>query len=120
MTIKMASVSPMLLTRNIDATIAFYTQVLGFELENRMPADDGEWCALACGEAGIMFYTAPGGASPKMTGQVYFNPDDVRALWEKIKDHVSVAWELEEMDYGMLEFAIEDPNGYTITFGQEV
>jgi hypothetical protein len=29
-------------------------------------------------------------------------------------------WGPEEMPYGMLEFAIKDPNGYLLSFGQPV
>ena len=31
-----------------------------------------------------------------------------------------VEWELQETPYGMLEFAIRDPNGYILSFGQDV
>ncbi len=29
-------------------------------------------------------------------------------------------WGPEEMPYGMLEFAIRDPNGYLLSFGQKL
>ena len=47
-------------------------------------------------------------------------PKNVRALWAQLRDVVAVEWELQEMDYGMLEFAIRDCNGYTLSFGQDV
>jgi len=55
-----------------------------------------------------------------MTGVLYFYPKDVRALWDQVKDKAPVEWELCEMDYGMLEFAIRDCNGYTLSFGQDM
>ncbi len=42
------------------------------------------------------------------------------ALWEVVKDEVSPEWGPEEMPYGMHEFAIKDPNGYLLSFGQPV
>jgi hypothetical protein len=29
-------------------------------------------------------------------------------------------WGPEEMDYGLIEFAVKDPNGYLLSFGQPV
>jgi hypothetical protein len=42
------------------------------------------------------------------------------ALWSSIKDRCPVEWGPEEMPYGMLEFAIRDPNGYLLSFGQKL
>ena len=53
-----------------------------------------------------------------MRPQLYV--DDVMALWNSIKDHCSAEWGPEKMPYGMLEFAVKDPNGYLISFGQRV
>jgi uncharacterized glyoxalase superfamily protein PhnB len=58
--------------------------------------------------------------TPTMTGVLYFNPADVRALWAHLRERAEVAWPLKEMPYGMLESAIKDCNGYLLSFGQEV
>ena len=76
------------------------------------------------GAASLMFYSAesldqPPGPSA-MTGVLYFNHADVRALWEHLRDRAEVAWPLQEMPYGLLEFAIFDGNGYILSFGQKV
>ena len=39
-------------------------------------------------------------------------------LWNLIKDRCVAEWGPEQMPYGMLEFAIKDPNGYMLSFGQ--
>jgi hypothetical protein len=39
-------------------------------------------------------------------------------LWEAVKDLCSAEWGPEKTPYGMLEFAIKDPNGYLLSFGQ--
>jgi hypothetical protein len=73
---------------------------------NHMSADFGKptHCALKWGNAQVMFYSA----------------ERLRALLKYLKDRAEVAWQLEEMPYGMLEFAIRDCNGYILSFGQEV
>jgi uncharacterized glyoxalase superfamily protein PhnB len=126
MPFEISGLSPMLKVTNLLATIKFYTETLGFTVQNQMmdDADKPMWCALKWGNAQVMFYSAesldqpPG--PPSMTGVLYFNPADVRALWAYLKDRAEVAWPLEQMPYGMLEFAIRDCNGYILSFGQEV
>jgi len=126
MSFEITGFSPMLKVPDLSATIKFYTETLGFTVQNQMKDDDGKasWCALKWGNAQVLFYSAesfdqpPG--PPSMTVVLYFNPADVRALWEHLKDRADVAWQLEEMPYGMLEFALRDCNGYILSFGQEV
>jgi uncharacterized glyoxalase superfamily protein PhnB len=126
MPFEITGLSPMLKVPDLSATIKFYTEILGFAVQNQMQDDAGSitWCALKWGGAQIMFYSAesldqpPG--PPAMTGVLYFNPTNVRALWAHLKDRVEIAWPLEQMPYGMLEFAIRDCNGYILSFGQEV
>lgn len=126
MPFEITGLSPMLKVTDLLATIEFYTETLGFSVENQMEDDDGKpsWCALKWGSALVMFYSAesldqpPG--NPAMTGVLYFNPSDVRALWTHLKDRLDVAWPLQQMPYGMLEFAIRDCNGYILSFGQQV
>ena len=126
MNVEMTGLAPMLKTQNLPETIAFYTETLGFALADQMEDDAGNltWCSLECGAATVMFYASqdldspPG--PPTMTGVLYFNPADVQAAWEQLKDVVTVEWELQEMPYGMLEFAIRDCNGYILSFGREI
>ena len=63
----------------------------------------------------IEFYTQRLGWA--FTGSLYFNVDDVAALWAQLKDVVEIAYPLETFHYGMSEFAIYDNNGYMLQFG---
>ena len=106
MPFEITGLSPMLKVTDLSATIKFYTETLGFTVQNQMKDDAGAptWCALKWGNAQVMFYSAesldqpPG--PPCMTGVLYFNPADVRALWAHLKDCAEVAWALKEMRYG--------------------
>ncbi|MCB9897710.1 MAG: hypothetical protein H6825_06890 [Planctomycetes bacterium] len=60
-----------------------------------------------------------GDTSPGFTGSLSIRVDDVDALWSRLKDVASVAYPLETFAYGMREFALLDPNGYLVQFGQE-
>jgi uncharacterized glyoxalase superfamily protein PhnB len=57
---------------------------------------------------------------PQATATQYIYVDDVMRLWNSIKDQCVAEWEPEKMPYGMLEFAIKDPNGYLLSFGQKI
>ncbi|MEO8027162.1 MAG: VOC family protein [Bryobacteraceae bacterium] len=123
---ELTGVTPMLKVLDLRATIDFYTGTLGFEVENLMSDKTGQpnWVSLRRGAAGVMFYSidqpADGTqAAPSMTGVLCFHPADVKALWSELKNKVVIEWGLQEMEYGITEFAIRDCNGYVLSFGQE-
>ena len=120
---------PVLFTNDMQQAIAYYRDTLGFTLAAAMPDDDPSWCFLRRDKAAIMLLgshehdddegheddhehpAAPG------VNSLYFYPDNVDALWNQLKDKVEVEVPLEDMDYGMREFTIRDPNGYALNFG---
>lgn len=118
---KIVSISPTLYTRELRATIAFYVDALGFELEGH---DEHEgWAAVKHGDVRMMF-SLPNAhvpfEKPTFTGSIYLSTDSVDAIWRKVKDKSVVVYPVEDFDYGMREFCILDNNGYMIQFGQEI
>ena len=116
---RLENLHPVLAVNNIDDTIRFYRDVLGFECLNRM---DG-WAALRKDGVELMI-SLPNAhepfEKPTLTGSLYCNTSDVDALWDKIKEKANVVYPLENFYYGMREFAIRDNNGYILQFGQEI
>ena len=114
------SLTPMLRTWEIPASIEFYTNVLGFTCDAG-GAEEG-WASLSCGGVSIML-SGPnehaGDTAPCFTGSLYFRVRDVDGLWSEIKDRARVCYALEDFEYGMREFAIYDNNGYLLQFGEE-
>jgi uncharacterized glyoxalase superfamily protein PhnB len=118
---KFTSMTPMLQTGDLRRTIAFYKEILGFELLGLWPDDATPvWCELASGGARLMFMTNDHLGEPQLSGTLYIRTDDVLELHARIADRVEVEWGPEIYDYGMHEFAIKDCNGYRISFGQPV
>jgi len=119
MTMKLENIHPVLAVNDIDDTIRFYRDVLGFECANRM---DG-WAALCKDNVEVMI-SLPNAhepfEKPTLTGSIYFNTSDVDALWEQIKNKANIVYQIENFFYGMREFAIRDNNGYILQFGQEI
>jgi len=116
---KLNQLVPILWTNDLDQTIAFYRDLLGFESINR----GGGW-ALLRKDAVELMLSLPNVHEPfdkiQFTGSFYFHPDDVDELWQQIKDKAMVVYPLEDFDYGMREFAIRDNNGYVLQFGKEI
>lgn len=121
---------PLLVTSDMNTTIEFYRDVLGFEVTAAM-GDEAKpfWCRMSAGEVAIMFsfdetHTHDDGEThvvePGLTGTLYINPDDVEALFDRVKQKAPVLMPLTLQEYGMREFRIADPNGYELTFGQNV
>lgn len=112
--------TPCLYTNQFDATIEFYTQLLGFTCLTDQPTF---WACLQKDEVQI-FVSLPnehiGFEKAVFTGSFYFNTPNVDEIWEQLKDQANVCYPLEDFDYGMREFAIYDNNGYLLQFGQDL
>ena len=118
---RVTELKPMLWTEDVEGTLNFYSETLGFAIVNRI--DELGWASLALDDAAIMI-SRPNEHIPYdkigFTGSFYFGTDDADAIWNKIKDKVRVCYDIEDFDYGMREFAIYDNNGYLLQFGQEI
>ena len=87
--------TPMLQVLDLKQTLAFYTDVLGFEVMGTFP-QEGEpfWASVRAGEAQIMFsYQAPHTHDDGEThepealfnGSLYFYPEDLDPLHAKVQ-----------------------------------
>ena len=106
---------PMLQTEDMKRTRDWYESVLGFQC---VSAEGEDWCRLVRDDVAIMFMRNDHLGPPQATATQYIYVDDVMAVWDSIKDRCTAEWGPEEMPYGMLEFALKDPNGYLLSFGQ--
>ncbi|WP_160137550.1 VOC family protein [Chryseobacterium sp. c4a] len=112
---------PMLWTANLDETIGFYIQTLGFELLGRN--DEWHWASLRKDDVYIMIALPNKDENPDtigFTGSFYFNVDKVDELWEDLKIKAKICYEIETFEWGMREFAVYDNNGYILQFGEPV
>jgi uncharacterized glyoxalase superfamily protein PhnB len=116
--VSITRVAPMMQTKNLRKTMAFYTEILGFQVMGTWPEGDAPtWCNLSSGDATIMFSTYDAADEPSMSGTLYLYPDDIDAMWARVKDHAEIDQPLTTTDYGMREFVVHDPNGYHLSFG---
>ncbi|GJM03453.1 MAG: bleomycin resistance family protein [Rhodomicrobium sp.] len=111
------SLVPMLHTKEMDKTISFYEDVLGFHCVGRF---ENDWCRLEREGVAIMFFEVDEFDKPNATATQYFYVDRLNEFWNDIKDRVVAEWGPQEMHYGMYEVGIKDPNGYLLSFGEEL
>lgn len=122
-----------LITEDIQRSIAHYRDTLGFELAGAMPEVEPTWCLMKRDQTRIMFlgshdhgdedgheHEGDGHEHAPAISSLYFYPDDIDTLWDELKDKVEIEHPLEDMDYGMREFAIRDPNGHALVFGSPI
>ena len=116
---KIKGLVPMLGTLNLQQTIKFYKENLGFECRGTYP--DGEnpcWASLWNGDIEIAFSTHDKALS--MTGTIYLYVENVDASWEHLKDKVEIVYPPDNFEYGMREFGIKDCNGYILNIGESI
>lgn len=118
---KLNSLSPMIYTRDIKATIDFYTGSLGFTCNSF--SEDWGWATINRDQIEIMICLPNDHIpfdKPHFTGSFYINTNGVDELWEQLKDKLNICYPIENFEYGMREFAVYDNNGYLIQFGENI
>jgi lactoylglutathione lyase len=122
--------TPNLLVANVERSLAFYVDRLGFARGMTVPdASPFVFASVTSGAVEIFFndaataikeYPAFAGRALGATGTLYIEVDGVDALHERLKTAVTIVMPLVTQFYGAREFAFEDPDGYVITFAERV
>lgn len=119
---------PNLVVADVEKTIAFYRDVLGFTVGFKMPETGvPHWAFISNGGVSIMLYERndaradiPELAKYETGGAVtfYITVPDLQTLYNQIKGKVTLAKEFGTTHYGCKEFAIVDCNGFVLVFSQ--
>ena len=120
--------TPNLLVANVERSLAFYCDTLGFARGMTVPDASPFVFASVTSEPVEIFlndaatavkeYPAFAGKPIGATGTLYIEVEGVDALHDRIKSTVKIVMPIATQFYGMREFAIEDPDGYVLTFGE--
>lgn len=108
-------------TLDMSETIRWYTAV-GFELRARFPDNEPAWCEVARDDLVVQFLSGetPWAGVPVMTGCLYVHPPSVSAVHDEPRDVIDLDRGVEERDWGRRELVVRDPNGYFLTFAEDV
>ncbi|MDP4709987.1 MAG: VOC family protein [Saprospiraceae bacterium] len=113
--------SPIIFTREVQKTVDFYHDVLGFELTGM--DEEASFASLQKDDVTLMVSSPVPQIpfeEPYFSGSFYFFSEAVDELWEQCKDKAQIAYPIQDLNHGMREFAIYDNNGYRLVFGQEL
>ena len=124
------SLTPNLMVNDVEETIEFYTDILGFTLLMTVPETGKlDWAMVKRNDVVIMFQTKKSLASglPRLAGEkpgggltFYIKVDRVTELHEELfNNEVEIISDLESTFYNTVEFSIVDVNGYVLTFSEE-
>ena len=115
MTTELLSMRPNLPVEDLDRAVAFYRDVLGFELAARM--DDVGFALMKGGGAELALVTAP---NPQ-PGGAYLYASDVEALLARCQAaDAKIVAPLTTQPWGLRDFVVEDPDGHKIAVGQRL
>lgn len=122
---------PMLNVSDIERSLTFYKDALGFAVVSDPTAvTEWRWCTIRSGGCELMLSESrtdaapPGPINPHedttWPAIYYFYPDDIRALYTKVRKQGFQTTPLETTFYGMTEFSMQDPDGHLLSFGQDL
>jgi uncharacterized glyoxalase superfamily protein PhnB len=120
--------TPNLIVANVERSLAFYVDTLGFERGMTVPEQSPfVFASVTSGSIEIFLndvvtavkeYPAFGGKPLGATGTMFIEVDGVDAIHDRLQPKVKIVMPIVTQWYGMREFAIEDPDGYVITFAE--
>jgi glyoxylase I family protein len=111
---------PLLYVKDGEASLAFYRDMLGFDLVQRAGGEAGYLFAqLRSGAAGLMINSLPDGrlttVLPDDVGCVlYLNAEDVHALCADLRVKGVEVADPEPQAYGLDQLWLRDPDGYQL------
>jgi uncharacterized glyoxalase superfamily protein PhnB len=127
---KITSFIPNLITRDMAATLAFYTELLDFKVGMNVPEEAPfVWAQITHGPVELMWQTADsfeedlGIAGDRETGGTllfHTQVEDIKGWFERLDGKVKMATPMRETFYGMREFGFWDPNGYLIVLAERM
>ena len=122
--------TPNLLVASVERSLAFYVDTLGFARGMTVPDQSPfAFASVASGSVEVFLNDAAGAVKeyPAFAGRpigatatLFIEVEGVNALHDRLNGSVKVVMPIETKFYGMREFAIEDPDGYVITFAERV
>ena len=124
---RLSSSAPCFPVADVDDTMRWYEQQLGFEVHPFPEKAPHAFCILVRDQVEIMLQRIEGYQKPdlykKRAGGVwdtYIRMRGVNEFYESLRDKVEILRPLQKQPYGDSEFEVKDPNGYVLAFSELV
>lgn len=123
----MKNITTELMVDDMDKSLIFYTDILGFNLIVSEPNKNPFFVILQNGPVELMLYhrkqfsqEIPKFKDILVGGSIalYFGVDEIEKLYMRLKGKVKIIQELHTTDYGSTEFSFEDNSGYVLIFNE--
>lgn len=121
--------TPNLVVRNVEASLKFYSEILGLEKAISVPDESPYvFASVSNGVIEIFFNDQKTVAAefPKLAANIggsltlYMEVDSLRDVLDRVqRAGAKISMPVTEQFYGMREFAFEDGDGFTITIAQK-
>jgi catechol 2,3-dioxygenase-like lactoylglutathione lyase family enzyme len=121
---RLTGVSPVLLCSDVDRSVEYYRDRLGFECEvyGEPPdfvvarRDDATLLLALCREPERI---VPNWRIVDMVWNAYIRVDDVESVYAEVQERgAGIDYTLYDAPSGFREFGVQDPDGHDIAFGQ--
>ena len=125
-------VTPNLMCSDLDRSLKFYRDVLGFAVNQTVPPDKGPfifaWMKRGTVSIFLNQHMPPQAGQPDLfarqaiggTGSVYIELSGIDELARAVEQRgVKFAVPMHTEFYGMREFALRDPDGYVLIFAEQ-
>lgn len=128
MNIPINGLAPLLQVFDMPKSLAFYRDVLGFDVVSQAgPPDDIGWVLLRLNGVELMLNTAyekpdrplaldPGRIAAHRDTALYFGCPDVEAAYRHLRAKGVAAKEPTIASYGMKQLYVTDPDGFNVCF----
>ncbi len=124
------SLTPNLMVNDVEETIEYYTDVLGFTLLMTVPETGKlDWAMVKRNDVVIMFQSSKSlkEGVPRLKGEkpgggltFYIKVDRVTEIHEELfNNEVEIISDLDSTFYNTIEFSVVDINGYILTFSED-
>jgi lactoylglutathione lyase len=130
MTTSLKKLTPNVMVEDVNRTIQFYKEILGFELLTTVPGEGQfDWAMMKHGSVEIMFQSRASLAGEIPVFQqreiggaltFYIDVEGVKELYIYLKEKVTVVQDMHTTFYGSQEFAIQDCNGFILSFSEAI
>ncbi|EGY02459.1 Glyoxalase/bleomycin resistance protein/dioxygenase [Nitrospirillum viridazoti Y2] len=117
--------APFFIVRDVEASVAFYRDALGFTVTHLAP-EEAPFFAIVARDGAMLFLKSVGVAplpNPARAADArwdsYVNTDEPDALAAEFQARgVVFSVPLQDTDDGLRGFELRDPDGYTLFFGR--
>ena len=125
---ELQKLTPNLIVADVERSVRFYRDVLGFTVERTVP-DAAPWVFAWMKRGPVdIFLNAPEAAMEEYppfrdrpiggTLTLFMGVVGVHDAYAELKDRVAMVMPIEKKWYGVTEFAFTDPDGYVVTLAE--